>query len=165
MTGTARRRLHSWWHNFWTFIAMLLGIVDGLCFSAVLTEGIANESWRLVSAGAGAAVSGGGFGLLAVRALRIGLYTDTPGVLTARSLTITYTVALDEVSRIELYHGHSSHGGRFWAPAIHLHAADGRERVIRLWWLASAGEDTGRRWTAKVNHFIRDAQQLLAHGP
>lgn len=163
MTGPGGRRLHSRWFNFWMFVAMAIGLVDGLCFSFLLGEGITSEAWRPASAIAGAVVSTGVFGMLAVRALRIGLYADTPRVLTVRSLTITYTVPLDEVRRVEVYHGHSSPAGRFWAPVIHIGTADTRRRVIRLWWLAAAGEDTGERWTARVNRFIRDAQHTPAN--
>jgi len=132
--------LRSRWQNTAIFAGMVMFLVAGVGFSVLLAPEIADMLWRSVAKKLGVALSALVFGTLAIRAWRIGLYANYPGKLTVRSLTITRTLPLEAVERIGVYHGHSSHGGRFFAPGIYVRSDGDEPRLVRLWWLAAVTE-------------------------
>jgi hypothetical protein len=158
------KRIYSRISSLWLSLGMALLLIGGITTSVILGSFIPIEWLGLALAAVGSLASIGALGTFAVQALRVGVYISGHGDLAVHSIGVTRTVRLDAVAGVIVYHGYSSHG-RFYAPAILVDLGEGRQRLLRLWWLASGGEDVAKRWANELTRSINDARsRLLSRG-
>jgi hypothetical protein len=156
------KRIRSRVRNLWLSFSMVLLLIDGVILSAILGSFIGVQWLSIALFVLGSLLSIGVFGTFAIQGLRVGVSISGRGDLAVHSLGVSHTARLDAVAGVVVYHGYSSHG-RFYAPAIVVNVGEGRQRLFRLWWLAS-GEDAAQKWANELTHSISAARFEVSSG-